>query len=41
MADYLAHVRRSEDGSFAIHHLEDHFRSVGFLGEEGRCNAVS
>ncbi|BFU90899.1 MAG: hypothetical protein NTAFB01_20860 [Nitrospira sp.] len=29
MAAYLAHVRRNEDGSFAIHHLEDHLRAVG------------
>jgi hypothetical protein len=25
---YLAHVRRNEDGSFAIHGLEDHLRAV-------------
>ncbi len=24
MADYLAHVRRNDDGSFAIHDLEAH-----------------
>lgn len=28
MADYLAHVRRNDDGSFAIHHLEEHLRAV-------------
>lgn len=26
---YLAHVRRNDDGSFAIHDLEDHLRPVG------------
>lgn len=26
---YLAHVRRNDDGSFAIHHLEEHLRAVG------------
>lgn len=26
---YLAHVRRNDDGSFAIHELEDHLRAVG------------
>jgi hypothetical protein len=31
MTDYLAHVRRKEDGSFTIHHLEDHLRAVGDL----------
>ncbi len=25
---YLAHVRRNEDGSFAIHNLEEHLRAV-------------
>jgi hypothetical protein len=25
----LAHVRRNDDGSFAVHHLEDHLRAVG------------
>lgn len=25
----LAHVRRNDDGSFAIHHLEEHLRAVG------------
>ena len=31
---YLAHVRRNEDGSFEIHHLEEHLRSVGDLAGE-------
>lgn len=31
---YLAHVRRNEDGSFAIHDLEEHLRAVEDLGEE-------
>ncbi len=31
MTDYLAHVRRNDDGSFAIHHLEDHLRAVADL----------
>ena len=35
MADYLAHVRQTEDGSFVIHELEEHLRSVGDLGVEG------
>jgi hypothetical protein len=26
---YLAHVRRNDDGSFAIHELEEHLRAVG------------
>lgn len=30
-ARYLAHVRRSGDGSFEIHHLEEHLRAVGDL----------
>lgn len=34
MTDYLAHVRRNEDGSFAIHDLEDHLRGVGDLAGE-------
>jgi CRISPR-associated endonuclease/helicase Cas3 len=34
MADYLAHVRRNEDGSFAIHRLEDHLRAVGDRSSE-------
>jgi len=34
MTNRLAHVRRNEDGSFAIHELEDHLRAVGDLGEE-------
>jgi hypothetical protein len=25
---YLAHVRRNDDGSFAIHDLEEHVRAV-------------
>lgn len=25
---YLAHVRRNDDGSFAIHDLEEHLRAV-------------
>lgn len=32
--NYLAHVRRNEDGSFAIHHLEEHLRAVGNLAGE-------
>lgn len=28
MTDYLAHVRQNEDGSFAIHHLEEHLCGV-------------
>jgi hypothetical protein len=32
---YLAHVRRNEDGSFAIHDLEEHLRAVADLGVEG------
>ncbi|MDF0666324.1 MAG: hypothetical protein P0119_09690 [Nitrospira sp.] len=28
---HAAHVRRNADGSFAIHHLEDHLRTVGDL----------
>jgi CRISPR-associated endonuclease/helicase Cas3 len=31
---YLAHVRRNEDGSFEIHHLEEHLRAVGDLASE-------
>ncbi|MGB4069970.1 MAG: CRISPR-associated endonuclease Cas3'' [Nitrospira sp.] len=31
---YLAHVRRNDDGSFAIHDLEDHLRAVGDLAGE-------
>lgn len=31
---YLAHVRRNDDGSFVIHDLEDHLRSVGDLAGE-------
>lgn len=34
MPHYLAHVRRNEDGSFAIHHLEDQLRTVGGEGDE-------
>lgn len=29
LKQYLAHVRRNEDGLFAIHDLEDHLRAVG------------
>ena len=29
----LAHVRRNADGSFAIHHLEDHLRAVELSSE--------
>jgi len=32
--NYLAHVRRNDDGSFAIHDLEDHLRAVGDLAGE-------
>ncbi len=31
---YLAHVRRNEDGSFAIHNLEEHLRAVAKGAEE-------
>lgn len=31
---YLAHVRRNEDGSCAIHDLEEHLRAVGDLAGE-------
>jgi CRISPR-associated endonuclease/helicase Cas3 len=31
---YLAHVRRNEDGSFEIHHLEEHLRAVADLAGE-------
>ena len=31
---YLAHVRRSADGSFEIHHLEEHLRGVADLAGE-------
>lgn len=31
---YLAHVRRKKDGSFEIHHLEEHLRAVGDLAGE-------
>jgi len=34
MTDYLAHVRRNDDGSFEIHHLEDHLRAVRDLAGE-------
>ena len=30
----LAHVRRNDDGSCAIHHLEEHLRAVGNLTGE-------
>ncbi|CUS33068.1 CRISPR-associated endonuclease Cas3'' [Candidatus Nitrospira nitrificans] len=30
----LAHVRRNDDGSFAIHELEEHLRAVGDLAGE-------
>jgi CRISPR-associated endonuclease/helicase Cas3 len=30
----LAHVRRNDDGSFAVHELEDHLRAVGDLAGE-------
>jgi hypothetical protein len=32
---YLAHVRRNDDGSFAIHELEEHLRMAGDLMIEG------
>ncbi|MDH4081438.1 MAG: HD domain-containing protein [Nitrospira sp.] len=38
MADYLAHVRRNGDGSFAIHDLEEHLRAVGNLAAELALN---
>lgn len=31
---YLAHVRRTDDGSFEIHDLEDHLRAVADLAGE-------
>lgn len=31
---YLAHVRRNDDGSFAIHDFEEQLRAVWDLGEE-------
>lgn len=31
---YLAHVRQYEDGSCAIHDLEEHLRAVGDLAEK-------
>jgi CRISPR-associated endonuclease/helicase Cas3 len=31
---YLAHVRQGEDGSFVVHDLEEHLRSVGDLAAE-------
>jgi len=31
---YIAHVRQNEDGSFEVHHLEDHLRAVGNLAGE-------
>ena len=31
---YLAHVRRNEDGSFEIHHLEEHLRAVADIAGE-------
>lgn len=34
MADYLAHVRQTQDGSFVIHELEAHLRAVGDLAGE-------
>ncbi len=29
MPQHLAHVRRNNDGSYAVHDLEEHLRSVG------------
>jgi hypothetical protein len=29
MTDYLAHVRRNEDGSFTLYDLEEYLRGVG------------
>lgn len=34
----LAHVRRNDDGSFAIHELEEHLRAVGDLVQEFALN---
>lgn len=31
---YLAHVRRNEDGSFEIHHFEEHLRALADLAGE-------
>lgn len=31
---YLAHVRRNDDGSFVIHDLEEHLRAVADLASE-------
>jgi hypothetical protein len=33
---FLAHVRRNDDGSFAVHHLEDHLRAVATSREISR-----
>ena len=30
---FLAHVRRKEDGSFEMHHLEEHLRAVADLAD--------
>ena len=35
---YLAHVRRNDDGSFAVHHLEEHLRAVGDLAADFALN---
>lgn len=32
--NYLAHVRRNEDGSFDVHELEEHLRAVADLAGE-------
>jgi hypothetical protein len=29
----LTHVRRNDDGSFKIHHLEDHLRAVDVIAQ--------
>lgn len=34
----LAHVRRNDDWTFAIHELEDHLRVAAHLGIEGFSN---
>lgn len=34
MTGDLAHVRRNDDGSLAIHHLEDHLRALESLAGE-------
>ncbi|MEQ1844175.1 MAG: hypothetical protein ABL983_01205 [Nitrospira sp.] len=35
VTNYLAHVRRNDDGSYAIHELEEQLGALGDLGVEG------